>query len=115
MSLQVLLQSLLSEEQLYAWGWRLPFVVGALLAVVVFWIRRGIEETSSFTQAKVALSAAHSVMRLCRVACSGGFMVEKLLASARHLRLWPSLSWPQVAARGFRDCFSAGVNSFQAP
>jgi len=56
MSLQVLLQSLLSEEQLYAWGWRLPFVVGALLAVVVFWIRRGIEETSSFTQAKVALS-----------------------------------------------------------
>lgn len=49
MSLQVLLQNMLSEAELYAWGWRIPFVVGALLAVVVFWIRRGIEETSSFT------------------------------------------------------------------
>jgi len=39
---------LLSEAQLYAWGWRIPFAVGALLALVVFWIRRGIDETRSF-------------------------------------------------------------------
>jgi flagellar motor component MotA/uncharacterized integral membrane protein len=51
--LQVLLQQALSEQQLYAWGWRIPFVVGALLAVVVWWIRRGIHETHSFTQADV--------------------------------------------------------------
>ncbi len=56
MSLQVLLQRVLSDEQLYAWGWRIPFVIGALLAVVVFWIRRGIEETASFTTTEVALS-----------------------------------------------------------
>jgi MHS family alpha-ketoglutarate permease-like MFS transporter len=56
MSLQVLLQRVLSDEQLYAWGWRIPFVIGALLAVVVFWIRRGIEETASFTATEVALS-----------------------------------------------------------
>lgn len=48
--LQVLLQMLLSDEQLYAWGWRIPFVVGAALAVVVFWIRRGIDETQSFVK-----------------------------------------------------------------
>jgi MHS family alpha-ketoglutarate permease-like MFS transporter len=48
MLLQVLLQSLLSESQLYAWGWRVPFVVGACMAVTVFWIRRGIDETASF-------------------------------------------------------------------
>jgi MHS family alpha-ketoglutarate permease-like MFS transporter len=46
--LQVLLQFLLTEEQLYEWGWRIPFAVGAALAVVVFWIRRGIDETQSF-------------------------------------------------------------------
>jgi MHS family alpha-ketoglutarate permease-like MFS transporter len=51
MVLQVLLQQLLSEEQLYAWGWRIPFAVGAALAVVVFWIRRGIHETASFANA----------------------------------------------------------------
>ncbi len=43
--LQVLLQAVLTEEQLYAWGWRVPFVVGAAMAVVVYWIRRGIHET----------------------------------------------------------------------
>jgi MHS family alpha-ketoglutarate permease-like MFS transporter len=48
--LLVLLQGLLTDEQLHAWGWRIPFVVGALLAIVVWWIRRGIHETGSFTR-----------------------------------------------------------------
>ena len=47
--LQVLLQRILTEQQLYDWGWRVPFAVGAALAVVVWWIRRGIHETHSFT------------------------------------------------------------------
>lgn len=46
--LQILLQAFLTEAELYAWGWRIPFAVGALLALVVFWIRRGIDETHSF-------------------------------------------------------------------
>ncbi|MFO0726206.1 MAG: MFS transporter [Myxococcota bacterium] len=50
MGLQVILQRLLSEPELYAFGWRIPFVIGALLAVVVFWIRRGIHETQAFHQ-----------------------------------------------------------------
>lgn len=54
MSLQVLLQRLLSEEALYAWGWRIPFALGAALAVVVLWIRRNIEETSHFTHERSA-------------------------------------------------------------
>jgi MHS family alpha-ketoglutarate permease-like MFS transporter len=54
--LQVLLQYLLSEEQLYDWGWRIPFAVGAALAVVVFWIRRGIDETQSFVKEDVPIA-----------------------------------------------------------
>ncbi len=49
--LQVLLQNILTEDELYAWGWRIPFFVGAALAVVVWWIRRGIHETRSFEHA----------------------------------------------------------------
>ena len=48
--LQVLLQGVLTEQQLYDWGWRIPFAVGAALSIVVWWIRRGIHETRSFTQ-----------------------------------------------------------------
>lgn len=54
--LLVLLQGVLTDEQLYAWGWRIPFVVGALLAVVVWWIRRGIHETSSFNRAAASVA-----------------------------------------------------------
>ena len=51
MLLQVLLQQVLTEAEMYAWGWRIPFVIGALMAVVVFWIRRGIHETTAFNRA----------------------------------------------------------------
>jgi MHS family alpha-ketoglutarate permease-like MFS transporter len=51
--LQVLLQGTMTEEALTNWGWRIPFVVGAALAIVVFWIRRGIHETESFEKAPV--------------------------------------------------------------
>jgi MHS family alpha-ketoglutarate permease-like MFS transporter len=43
----VILQNTLDKEQLAAWGWRIPFFIGAALAVVVFWIRTGIEESVS--------------------------------------------------------------------
>lgn len=45
----LLLQAVLSEAQLDAWGWRIPFVIGALLAVAVYVLRRRLAETTSFT------------------------------------------------------------------
>ncbi len=44
----LLLQAVLSEEALSAWGWRIPFAIGALLAFVVYWLRRRLAETSAF-------------------------------------------------------------------
>jgi MHS family alpha-ketoglutarate permease-like MFS transporter len=52
--LLVVLQQLMSEQDLTAWGWRIPFFVGAALAIIVFWIRRGIEETRHFAAAKAS-------------------------------------------------------------
>jgi len=46
------LQAILSEDALQTWGWRIPFFIGALLAVVVFVIRRGMHETDSFRNAQ---------------------------------------------------------------
>ena len=42
----VILQNILSSEDLHAWGWRIPFAMGALLAVVALWLRRQLDETS---------------------------------------------------------------------
>jgi len=46
--LLIVLQRTLSTEALESWGWRIPFFVGALLAVVVFWLRRRLDETRAF-------------------------------------------------------------------
>lgn len=62
--LQVLLQNTMAEEVLTDWGWRIPFIIGALLAVVVFWIRRGIHETESFTKAPVSAKERGKTMLL---------------------------------------------------
>jgi MHS family alpha-ketoglutarate permease-like MFS transporter len=49
LGIQLILQKiLLTEDQIRQWGWRIPFVVGALLSVVAFYIRSRLDETSSF-------------------------------------------------------------------
>lgn len=44
----VLQKFLLTPQQLEDWGWRIPFVIGAALAVVAMFIRTHMEETESF-------------------------------------------------------------------
>ena len=45
--LVVILQQFLSEDELRAWGWRIPFVVGAVAAVISLLLRRSLKETTS--------------------------------------------------------------------
>ena len=44
----LILQRQLGNAALESWGWRIPFAIGAVLAVAALWIRRGIEETPAF-------------------------------------------------------------------
>jgi MHS family alpha-ketoglutarate permease-like MFS transporter len=45
----VLLQRVfLTEQQLHDWGWRIPFGVGAVLAVTTMYLRRSLQESASF-------------------------------------------------------------------
>jgi len=48
LSLLLVLQGSMGEAALEAWGWRIAFAVGAVLAIVVFIIRRRLTETSSY-------------------------------------------------------------------
>jgi MFS family permease len=43
--LGLILAATLTRDQLYAWGWRVPFMVGVLIAPVAFYIRRQLPET----------------------------------------------------------------------
>ncbi|MFX0567333.1 MFS transporter [Kosakonia cowanii] len=42
----VILQQVMEDSELRAWGWRIPFALGAALAIVALWLRRQLDETS---------------------------------------------------------------------
>jgi MFS transporter, MHS family, alpha-ketoglutarate permease len=50
LGLQIILQQVLTEHELTTWGWRIAFAVGAAGALVVMWLRRGMDESESFQQ-----------------------------------------------------------------
>jgi|GEM_PF-1392237 len=54
----LLLQNVfLTHEELVQWGWRIPFVIGALLAIVTALMRRDMPETDSYKAAQEAQKA----------------------------------------------------------
>jgi MHS family alpha-ketoglutarate permease-like MFS transporter len=46
--LAFVLSSALTREQLAAWGWRVPFLIGGVLGLVGLWMRRRMSETEQF-------------------------------------------------------------------
>jgi MHS family alpha-ketoglutarate permease-like MFS transporter len=47
--LQLLLQRIfLTSEQLHEWGWRIPFVIGAILSLIALYLRQNLHETAAF-------------------------------------------------------------------
>ena len=50
----LVLQATLSDADLHAWGWRIPFALGAGLAVVALWLRVSLAETEAFAQVPAA-------------------------------------------------------------
>lgn len=58
----LLLQRSLDDSALEAWGWRIPFVVGAAFALVVFRTRRRMEETTAFHAVTVEREPARKLL-----------------------------------------------------
>ncbi|MCE3244614.1 MAG: transporter [Arthrobacter sp.] len=50
----VILQNTLGKDVLTEWGWRIPFAIGGVAALVVLWLRRSMEETVSEEQVRAA-------------------------------------------------------------
>ena len=63
LALLVFLQALLGEQAMAAWGWRIGFVAGGVLAIVVFFIRRGLDETVSYENVVAQADRRRSSLR----------------------------------------------------
>jgi MFS transporter, MHS family, alpha-ketoglutarate permease len=62
----LVLQNVMSERELESWGWRIPFLIGAALAIVVFIIRRRMTETREFRSADQSAANRSSAITLMR-------------------------------------------------
>ena len=47
----LVLQQVLTSAELEAWGWRIPFLLGAVCALYGFYLRRNLQETDDFIRA----------------------------------------------------------------
>ncbi len=56
----VLLATTLSDADLRAWGWRIPFIIGGLLALVGVYLRRNLAETHLFEANKDKARTVHN-------------------------------------------------------
>ncbi|WP_033790160.1 MFS transporter [Pantoea septica] len=59
----VSLMTMLSDEAFLSWGWRIPFLLSAVLVLLGLWIRKGIDETPEFNKVKQAGQLAKTPLR----------------------------------------------------
>jgi len=64
--LLLLQQVFLTADQLKSWGWRIPFIIGALLALVALAMRSNMHETDDFMAARKVKRKGSSVRALMK-------------------------------------------------
>lgn len=97
---------LLTPEQIGAWGWRVPFFIGALGALLVFWLRRHMEESERFKKAstqkekggvRALLQYPRAVLTVCGMTL-GGTVIFYTYTIYMQKYLANSLGFPKETA-----------------
>ncbi len=107
------LNTLLTPDQLHAWGWRVPYFFGLLLGPVGFYIRRNAEETPEFLSAKPAQAPLRELVRQQwgRVLLAAGIVIVS--TSSNYLILYmPTYAIKQLslpASSGFVATTLGGI------
>ncbi|WP_214069988.1 MFS transporter [Mucilaginibacter sp. dw_454] len=64
--LVLLQQVFLTDKQLHAWGWRIPFAVGAVLAISVMYLRRSLQESVVLSDHHQPISTRGTIRELAK-------------------------------------------------
>ncbi|OLT47049.1 MFS transporter [Saccharomonospora sp. CUA-673] len=100
------LARVMSDEALYDWGWRLPFILGGVLGIVALWLRTNLAETEQFEDNK---STARRVRRpllttLSRHPKAVGYLVGfTMLSTLCYYTFFSALTPFAVNTRGADD------------
>jgi MHS family alpha-ketoglutarate permease-like MFS transporter len=120
----VILQHTLTKGQLDAWGWRIPFAIGGVLAIVVFLIQANLDESVSFTTVKaedrMRLDPKHMrlvliLLAVALAACAALFAAgnpNAMTLSVAILVAWQlSLAAPLFSSHGKETLMVAGLTA----
>ena len=106
----------LSGEQVASWGWRIPFVIGLLIAPVGLWLRRKLDETPEYRAAErmpghaAAGSPVATLFRDHRRALVAGFAISILWAVAVYaLVIFLPIHVQRAFGISARDAFAASL------
>jgi MFS transporter, MHS family, alpha-ketoglutarate permease len=103
----VVLQGFMTEAELTAWGWRIPFFIGAVLALCVYILRRNLAETPSFQNLETdrAPSTATILWRdhrresiLVAMLSAGGGLSAYTFTSYMQKYLFNTVGFPKATA-----------------
>ncbi len=108
-SVFLVLSKLLTNAQFFAWGWRLPFLISALLVLLGLYVRQTITETPVFAES----AKKHAVVELPMGAVFtrharplvAGTLVSLATFVLFYLMIVFSLSWATTALRYDRGTF----------
>ena len=101
--LGALLTAVLSKEELAAYGWRIPFVIGGLLGLIGLWLRRAMPETDQFEENKAKAQALkHPLLTTLREhpKAVGQLVGFTLLSTLCYYTFFSALTPFAVSSRG---------------
>ncbi len=107
----LVLQASMPEADLKQWGWRIPFAVGGVLAVIVFWLRRRLAETESFEKRDTARKSGFAALFLEHPREAA---VVMLLTAGGTLAFYAYTIYPIAFLKktaGFSDATATQVNA----
>jgi MHS family alpha-ketoglutarate permease-like MFS transporter len=101
--LGALLTAVLSKEQLAAYGWRIPFLIGGVLGLVGLWLRRAMPETDQFEENRAKAQALrHPLLTTLREhpKAVGQLVGFTLLSTLCYYTFFSALTPFAVSSRG---------------
>jgi MHS family alpha-ketoglutarate permease-like MFS transporter len=111
----VLLQRVfLTEAQLYAWGWRIPFVIGALCAVVAALFRRGMDESEAYKSAAASRRKSGSLIMQLLVSHPREVLTVVGLTMGGTVSFYTFTTYSQkflVKTAGFSNAAATGISA----
>jgi MFS family permease len=117
--LGVVLGRTLSADEIDAWGWRIPFVIGCLIVPVVFVLRRSLQETDDFlarSRRPPAVAVVRSLFISWRLVLTGMLLVAMPTVWFQGITAYTPTFGRQTLALTTEDVFivtlCVGVSNF---